>query len=82
MKRIPVVDLHRLPSWLQYLISLATIASIAVLAWLAGRDEPIPRWVGEWLVPNLIWVFAGLVIIAVAGTVVERKRRKRSNDHR
>lgn len=76
MERRPRVDLRRLPSWLQYFIALATIASIAVVAWLAGRDEPIPLWVSEWLVPNLAWILLGLIIVAVAGTVIERKRRK------
>jgi hypothetical protein len=66
------VDLRTLPTWLQYLISLTTIAIVVAVAWLAGRNNPLPEWISLYLVPALGWLFIGLVVIAL----VSRLRRK------
>jgi hypothetical protein len=73
-------DLRRLPSWLQYAISLPVVGVISTVAWLTGRDKPVPKWVSDIVVPNLLWVFIGLLAIAAVGTLLERWSRKNGEE--
>lgn len=61
------IDLRRLPSWLQYLISLSVVALVVGAAWFVGRDEPIPRWISHFLIPGLGVLYIILVVAALAG---------------
>lgn len=70
------IDLRRLPTWLQYFVSIGVVVFVVLLAWRVGKDDPIPSWVSEWFVPALAWVLLGLVIVAVIGSLAERKRKK------
>jgi len=59
------IDLRRLPAWLQYTIALAVVAVVAGLAWLVGRDDPLPDWMTGALIPALGWLYIVLFIIAI-----------------
>lgn len=60
------INLGRLPLWQQNLIALAVIAAVFVLAWWVGRDEPIPLWIGDKLIPALGWIAIALVVFGLA----------------
>jgi hypothetical protein len=70
------IDLRRLPTWLQYVISIGVVVLVSLLAWHFGKDDPIPAWVSEQLIPVLAWVWIGLVVVALIGAWSKRKRRK------
>jgi hypothetical protein len=58
------IDLTTLPQWLQYLIALAITAVVVVAAWIVGRDQPVPLWIEEYLIPALA-VFGVVLIVTV-----------------
>ena len=62
------VDLRSsLPPWLTLLLGLAIAVGVALAAWWVGRDEPVPAWITDRLVPALGWIYIGLVVVALAG---------------
>jgi hypothetical protein len=50
------VDLRRLPHGLGYVISLAVVAFVIGLAWLASRGEPAPAWWDRYASPAILWI--------------------------
>ena len=68
------IDLHKLPSWLQYLIAIVLVAMIAIAGWYFGRNNPTPDWIQRFLIPGLAWF--GLLLIVLA--LVDWIRRRRS----
>ena len=60
------INLGRLPLWQQNLIALAVIAAVSALAWWVGRDDPIPIWIGDKLIPALGWIAIALVVFGLA----------------
>jgi len=63
------LDSHRLPHWLQYLITAVVMVLIAGAGWYVGRDRPVPFWVQHYLIPGLGWLGLLLIIAAVFGRV-------------
>ncbi|MGA7980084.1 MAG: hypothetical protein WCA32_07620, partial [Chromatiaceae bacterium] len=50
------IDLRRaLPRTAQWALALAVVAGVAALAWGLHRDDPVPHWIGAYLVPALGW---------------------------
>lgn len=67
-------DLEQLPRWLQYTIAAIVMSIIAAAGYLVGRDQPIPAWIEDFLLPALA-VF-GLVLIALVLVDWLRHRRR------
>jgi hypothetical protein len=68
-------NLSHLPNWLQHLIALAVVIPIAIIAWIVGRDQPVPTWIEDYLIPALGWL--GLILIAiVVGDWLRRRARR------
>jgi uncharacterized membrane protein len=67
------IDLKKLPVWMQYLISLTVVAVIVAAAWLVGRDQPVPAWIMNVLIP----VLGVLYLILLTIVIVRRLRRKK-----
>jgi hypothetical protein len=44
------IDLRKLPIWQQY-----AIAIIIAMAWMVGRNWPVPAWINNYLVPFAGW---------------------------
>lgn len=67
------VDLRTLPVWLQYLIALTVAAMVMAAAWLVGRDEPVPYWIKNYLVPALGWIYLLLLAIVIIDWLRKRQ---------
>ena len=67
-----------LPRWASWSVALAVAVSIVNFAWLVGRDDPVPTWISEVLVPALGWIY--LALLVVAGVHVLRRSRALSED--
>jgi hypothetical protein len=52
------------------------VIPISALAWIVGRDDPVPSWIPELLIPALSWLVLILVAILVVGWVRERFSRR------
>lgn len=68
-----LINLGRLPLWQQNLIALAVIVAVCALAWWMGRDDPIPFWIGDRLIPALGWIAIALVIFGLATRFFRRR---------
>lgn len=71
-------DLRTLPGWLQYIIVLATVAIVALIAWYFGRDTPTSPWLA-WFTQNLTlwgWLYVTALIIVIGQWAI-RNRNKR-----
>ncbi len=66
------IDLRRLPSWAQYILTLSVVAVVVAAGWIVGRDNPVPAWITAYLISFLGW--AVLVLFAIV--VVTRIRRR------
>lgn len=67
-------DLRRIPSWVQWMLSLSIVVFVSLAAWLVGRDQPIPAWINSALIPGLGWLYIGVFIILGVG-LLKRWRR-------
>jgi hypothetical protein len=68
------INLGRLPLWQQNLMALAVIVAVFALAWWVGRDEPIPLWIGNKLIPALGWIAIALAVFALTARFLARKK--------
>lgn len=68
------IDLRRIPPLPRYALALAVAAAVAVAAWSVGKDDPVPGWVGDRLVPVLGWLWIAAVVFLAA----RRLRRGRA----
>jgi hypothetical protein len=59
------VDMRRLPLWVRYLLGSLTVVAVVGMAWIYGREEPVPPWVEHGLVPALGWIYIILVVVAL-----------------
>lgn len=71
------VDLRSLPPWLRLLLGAAIAVGVVLLAWWIGRDDPVPTWITDWLVPALGWIYIGLVIVAAVAWWRRRGKSRR-----
>lgn len=69
------VDLKRLPVRLQYIIALTVVAIVVTEAWMVGRDQAIPGWITNYLVPILGWSYVVLLVLAICYRFFKQKRR-------
>jgi hypothetical protein len=69
------INLHRMPTWLKYLISLSVIAVVVIAAWIVNGDPPAPNWILHSLIPVLGWIYLGLVGYLIVYHVVRRWRK-------
>jgi hypothetical protein len=69
-----LVNLGRLLLWWQNLIAIAVIAAVFALAWWAGRDRPIPLWIGDKLIPALGWIAIALAVFGLATRFLARRK--------
>lgn len=60
------IDLRRIPPLPRYALALAVVAAVAALAWSVGKDDPVPGWVDDRLVPVLGWLWIAAVVYLVA----------------
>jgi peptidoglycan/LPS O-acetylase OafA/YrhL len=61
----------------QYALALVVVAIVSALAWVVGRDDPVPAWIEDALIPAL----GVLLIVAVVARIVIALRRP-SNSRR
>jgi hypothetical protein len=54
------VDFRTLPSIVQWAIALLVVALVACLAWLVGRDDPVPGWISKEVIPAIAAVYLAL----------------------
>ncbi|HJZ82517.1 MAG TPA: hypothetical protein VKD91_19290 [Pyrinomonadaceae bacterium] len=69
------INLHLLPTWLKYLISLSVIAVVVIAAWIVNGGRPAPNWMLHGLIPVLGWIYLGLVGYLIVYHVVRRWRK-------
>ncbi|MCP4658897.1 MAG: hypothetical protein GY856_26090 [bacterium] len=69
------IDMRTLPSWLQWTISLAIVVVVSLVAWQVGKEDPVPAWVAELLVPGLGILFLVLLVVGLAARAFRRSRR-------
>ena len=67
------VDLRTLPGWLQYCIALSVVAVVVAAAWVVGRDDPVPGWIADYLIPILGVAYLVLVVVVVATHLLKRR---------
>ncbi len=67
------VDLHTLPTWLQYGIALVTVAVVGALALASAGDDEGPSWLTDTAPP----ILGVLAIVVFLGMIVARARRRR-----
>lgn len=75
-KRIDLRGSMRAPA--RYAIAASITAVVALAAWWWGRDEPVPAWISEWLVPALGWTWLALAAAVAIYAVVRRRDGRRS----
>lgn len=71
--RVRIDLFKRLSSAALYAVALSIVIAVVAAAWLAGRDDPVPAWISDGLVPALGWIY--LALLVVAGAHVLRRRR-------
>lgn len=69
-----LINLGRLSLRQQSFIALALIAAVFGLAWWVGRDDPIPLWIGNKLIPALGWTAIALGIFGLAARFMARRK--------
>ena len=67
------VDLRTLPAWLYYIVALVVTVAIMIVAWIVGRDRPIPDWIENYLIPSLGWVFLLFLAVAIIGWLLKKR---------
>jgi hypothetical protein len=73
------VDLFRLLSPLaRTALALAVVVAVSLAAWWTGRDDPVPPFITDVLVPLLGWLW--LALAAFAFVSWWRRRRKGPHD--
>lgn len=71
------IDLRTLlPPAARWALAIAVIAAIGFAGWWTGRDQPVPAWISNGLVPWLGWIYIALA--AVAAVSWWRRRRDAS----
>jgi hypothetical protein len=65
-------DLHRLPAWLQYLISLAVVVAVVAVAWWSSGGRAAPAWITDYLIPLLGWALIALLAYAIIRRIIRR----------
>lgn len=70
------VDLHVLPTWLQYLIALTIVAIVVIAAWLVSHGAPTPasNWIAHTLAPILGWLFIILVVFLIINRTMKSRK--------
>lgn len=66
------VDLTKLPTWIQYSISLTVVASVVAVAWFVGRNKPVPPWIEVYLIPILGWSFLIIFTYTIALRIFQK----------
>jgi hypothetical protein len=68
------IDLRRVLSrGAQWALALAVVAGVAALAWGLHRDDPVPHWIGAYLVPALGWLY---ILVAIFSAIAWWRRRR------
>jgi hypothetical protein len=69
------VDLRMVPLGIRYIISALIVVCVVAIAWIVGRERPVPPWVEYALVPALGWIYLGLVAAALWHYFAKRRKR-------
>jgi hypothetical protein len=69
------INLHVLPTWLKYLISLTVIALVVGAAMIFGGNKPAPDWIPHRLIPVLGWIYLALVAYLIIHYIVRRFKK-------
>ena len=59
------IDLQKLPTWLQYTIAIIVINAIVIPGYIVGRDQAVPDWIENYLIPGLGWLGLVLILLVV-----------------
>jgi len=79
------VDIRHAPARFRNSLAVVIILIIGAAAWVVGRDQPVPGWIGGQLVPLLGIGFALLVVLAGVEAVVKwraSRQRKQTREKR
>jgi len=69
------IRLDSYPKRVQYAIAVAVMVPIATLGWIVGKDNPVPAWITELLIPVLSVIALIFMGILVVDWVRRRTRR-------
>lgn len=59
------VDLSRLAPRTRTALALAIVVAVSLAAWWSGRDDPVPPFITDVLVPALGWLWLALAAFAL-----------------
>ena len=71
------VDIRRLPYGLGYLLAVAVVALVLVLASRASAGRPAPAWWGRYATPAIYYASPLLLAVGIAARVRARRRPSR-----
>ena len=69
------VNLRELSPAIRYLIAITIVIIVFLLAWLQGKDQPIPNWIENGLIPILGWVFIGVMLLVTYRWIKARRSK-------
>lgn len=71
------IDLFRLLApGARIALALVVIVAVALAAWWTGRDDPVPAWISDGLVPVLGWAYIVLALVALVSWWRRRSGRR------
>jgi hypothetical protein len=71
------IDLRQLPPAARTALALLVVAAVALAAWWLGRDDPVPAWISDRLVPLLGWAWLALAAVALFARWQQRRQAGR-----
>jgi hypothetical protein len=74
-----VINLHRLPVTVQYLIALVVVAGVLMLVWHTRTQHPTPVWITQYLLPTIQWGGGAMLICLLAYRALLWLRRRHNN---
>lgn len=68
---------QKLRIWPHYTVAIIVSVAIGLAGYLVGRDNPVPPWIENFLIPALAWLGVVLILLAVGDWLRQRRRASR-----